>query len=151
MQTATYSVEYGFQNNMETTPQMSKYRRPMQITYALMVVLTLWLIAPVMAGIGDPAIAENAWPMIQGGALLVDVRSEEEFADGHVDGAVNIAWDKTGDLIAVIGDDKQRQVVFYCRSGGRAGKAKEAMEAQGYSNIFNATGFSALRATEPIK
>ena len=71
-------------------------------------------------------------------------------ADGHVDGAVNIAWDKTDDLIAAIGDDKQRQVVFYCRSGGRAGKAKEALEEKGYEHIFNATGFSALRATEPI-
>ena len=129
---------------------MSKYRRPTQIIYALMVVLTLWLIAPVMAGGGDPAIAENAWPMIQNGTLLVDVRSKEEFADGHVDGAVNIEWDKTDDLIAIIGDDKQRQVVFYCRSGNRAGKAKAVMEDKGYIGIFNATGFSALRATEPV-
>jgi phage shock protein E len=129
---------------------MSKYRRPTQIIYALMVVLALWLIAPVMAGGGDPAIAENAWPMIQNGALLVDVRTEKEFADGHVDGAVNIEWDKTDDLIATIGDDKQRQVVFYCRSGNRAGKAKAAMEGKGYKHVFNATGFSALRATEPV-
>ena len=129
---------------------MSKYRRPTQIIYALVVVLTIWLIAPVMAGGGDPAIAENAWPMIQSGALLVDVRSEEEFTKGHVDGAVNIEWDKTDDLIAAIGDDKQRQVVFYCRSGGRAGKAKAALEDKGYNNVFNATGFSALRATEPV-
>jgi phage shock protein E len=122
----------------------------MQMMYALMVVLAIWLIAPVMAGGGDPAIAENAWPMIQSGALLVDVRSEEEFADGHLDGAVNIEWDKTADLIAAIGDDKQRQVVFYCRSGNRAGKARVVLEGKGYNNIFNATGFNALRATEPI-
>ena len=115
-----------------------------------MVVLALWLIAPVMAGGGDPAIAENAWPMIQNGALVIDVRSKEEFAKGHMDGAVNIEWDKTDDLIATIGDDKQRQVVFYCRSGNRAGKAKAVLEDKGYSSIFNATGFSALRATEPV-
>ncbi len=129
---------------------MSKYRRPTQIIYALMVVLTIWLIAPVMAGGGNPEIAEKAWPMIQNGALLVDVRTEQEFADGHVDGAMNIEWDKTDDLIAAIGDDKQRQVVFYCRSGNRAGKAKTAMEGKGYKHVFNATGFSALRATEPV-
>jgi phage shock protein E len=129
---------------------MSKYRRPTQFIYALMVVLTIWLIAPVMAGGGDPAIAENAWPMIQSGALLVDVRSEEEFADGHVDGAVNIEWDKTDELIAAIGEDQQREVVFYCRSGNRAGKAIAVLEDKGYNHIFNATGFSALRATEPV-
>jgi len=129
---------------------MSKYRRPMQIIYASVVVLAIWLIAPVMAGGGDPAIAEKAWPMLENGALLVDVRSEEEFAQGHMPGAVRIDWDNTDSLIAAIGDDKQRQVVFYCRSGNRAGKAQTALEAKGYSNIFNATGFSALRATEPL-
>jgi len=129
---------------------MSKYRRPTQFIYALMVVLTIWLITPVMAGGGDPAIAENAWPMIESGALLVDVRSKEEFADGHVDGAVNIEWDKTDELIAAIGEDRQRAVVFYCRSGNRAGKAKTVLEDKGYNHIFNATGFSALRATEPV-
>lgn len=129
---------------------MSKYRRPMQIIYASMVVLAIWLIAPVMAGGGNPAVAEKAWPMLENGALLVDVRSEEEFEKGHMPGAVRIDWDNTEALIAAIGEDKQRQVVFYCRSGNRAGKAKTAMETQGYSNIFNATGFSALRATEPV-
>jgi len=129
---------------------MSKYRRPLQIIYALTVVLTIWLIAPAMAGGGDPAIAENAWPMIQNGALLVDVRSEKEFTEGHMDGAVNIEWDKTDELIAAIGEDRQREVVFYCRSGNRAGKAKAVLEDKGYSHVFNATGFSALRATEPV-
>ena len=115
-----------------------------------MVMLTIWLIAPAMAGGGDPAIAENAWPMIHNGALLVDVRSEKEFSEGHIDGAVNIEWDKTDQLIAAIGEDQQREVVFYCRSGNRAGKAKASLEDKGYSQVFNATGFSALRATEPV-
>jgi phage shock protein E len=129
---------------------MSKYRRPTQIMYAALVVLTIWLINPVMAGGGDPAKAEHAWPMIQSGDLLIDVRSEKEFAQGHVEGAVNIEWDSTDELIAAVGEDKQRQVVLYCRSGGRAGKAKAALEDKGYSGVYNATGFSALRATEPV-
>ena len=115
-----------------------------------MVMLTIWLIAPAMAGGGDPAIAENAWPMIQNGALLVDVRTEKEFTEGHMDGAVNIEWDETDELIAAIGEDQQREVVVYCRSGNRAGKAKALLEDKGYSHVFNATGFSALRATEPV-
>ena len=129
---------------------MSKYRRLLQFTCALIIVLTIWLVAPVMAGGGDPVIAEKAWPMLENGALLVDVRSEQEFENGHMPGAVRIDWDNTDALITAIGDDKRRQVVFYCRSGNRAGKAKTALEARGYGRIFNATGFSALRATEPV-
>lgn len=129
---------------------MQKYRRPTQIIYALLVILLVWLINPVMAGGGDPAVAEKAWPMLDNGALLVDVRSKEEFDEGHIDGALNIPWDKTDALKFAIGEDKQRQVVFYCRSGNRAGKARAELESMGYTNIFNATGFSALRATKPV-
>ncbi len=55
---------------------MRKYRRYTQFVYASLVVFTIWLINPVMAGGGDPEKAKQAWPMIQSGALLVDVRSE---------------------------------------------------------------------------
>jgi len=108
------------------------------------------LINPVLAGGGDPEAARQAWPMIQNGALLVDVRSEEEFAEGHLDGAINIEWDQTDALIAAIGPDKQRQVVFYCRSGNRVGKSITALQARGYSQIFNATGLEALLETKPV-
>jgi phage shock protein E len=128
---------------------MSKYRRPVQFLYALIAVLTIWLISPVMAG-GDPEAARKAWPMIQNGVLVVDVRSAEEFADGHLDGAVNIEWDKYDDLIAAIGDDKQRQVVFYCRTGNRVGKSIKELESRGYTNIYNATGLEALQETKPV-
>lgn len=128
---------------------MSKYRRPVQVLYALIAVLIIWLISPVMAG-GDPEAARKAWPMIQEGVLVVDVRSAEEFAEGHLDGAINIEWDKYDDLIAAIGEDKQRQVVFYCRTGNRVGKSIKELESRGYTNIYNATGLEALQETKPV-
>jgi phage shock protein E len=128
---------------------MHKYRIHTRILYAFLVLFTVWLINPVMAGGGDPEAAKLAWPMIESGALLVDVRSEEEFAQGHLDGAVNIEWDKTETLIAAIGSDKQRKVVFYCRSGNRAGKSMTQLEKHGYTNIYNATGLEALKETRP--
>lgn len=127
---------------------MPKYRKLTQALYVVLVVLTIWLISPVLAG-GDPEAARQAWPMIENGALLIDVRSAEEFADGHLDGAVNIEWDDTDALIKAIGSDKQRQVVFYCRSGNRAGKAITHLKLGGYTNIFNATGIGALKETKP--
>jgi phage shock protein E len=128
---------------------MQKYRKHTQIIYALLVLLAVWLIAPVLAGGGDVEAAKQAWPMIDNGALLIDVRSKEEFDAGHLDDALNIEWDKTDELIAAIGSDKQRLVVFYCRSGNRVGKSIVELKSKGYTNIFNATGFEALKETRP--
>jgi len=128
---------------------MRNYRRPIQIIYVFLVLLTIWLINPVMAGGGDPKAAKQAWPMIENGALLIDVRSQREFDAGHLDGALHIEWNQTDALVAAIGSDKQRQVVLYCRTGNRAGKSIVVLSAKGYTNIFNATGLEALRATRP--
>ena len=128
---------------------MRNYRKPMQIVYIVLVLLTIWLINPVLAGGGDPEAAKKAWPMIESGALLVDVRSKAEFDKGHLDGAIHIDWDETVALMQAIGMNTQRPVVFYCRSGNRAGKSIIELKTRGYTNIFNATGLEALRETKP--
>jgi phage shock protein E len=128
---------------------MIKYRVPKKIIYAFLVLLVAWQFKVVLAGAGDTEAARLAWPMIQNGALLVDVRSKEEFEQGHLDGAINIEWNKIDALIAAIGSNRQRQVVFYCRSGNRAGKSIIQLRSHGYTNIFNATGLEALRETKP--
>jgi phage shock protein E len=128
---------------------MRNYRKLAQLFYVFLVVLTIWLIAPVMAGGGDPAAASQAWPMIEAGALVIDVRSEEEFAVGHLEGAINIQWHDSEAIARAIGVNKQRQVVMYCRSGNRAGKSITKMQALGYDNIYNATGLEALEETRP--
>ena len=127
---------------------MRNYRRFIPTVFAVFVVLAIWLFGPVMAA-GDPEAAKQAWPMIENGALVIDVRSAEEFAGGHLDGAIRIDWDDTAALIKAIGNDKQRPVVFYCRSGNRAGKAIAQLKLGGYTNIFNATGLGALKETKP--
>jgi len=119
------------------------------VALTLLVILALWLITPALSGSGDPVQAKQAWPMIENGALLIDVRTKEEFGAGHLEGAVNISWDDTGALVDAIGDDPERPVVVYCRSGNRSGKAKEALDKQGYNHIFNGTGLEALKATKP--
>lgn len=127
---------------------MRNYRKLTPAVFIALVVLAIWLLGPVMAA-GDPEAAKKAWPMIENGALVIDVRSAEEFAGGHLDGAIHIDWDDTDELIAAIGSDKQRPVVFYCRSGNRAGKAINQLRLGGYTNIFNATGLGALKETRP--
>ena len=128
---------------------MRNYPRSTQAMSAFFVLLMVWLISTVYAGTGDMEAAKQAWPMIDSGALLIDVRSAEEFNEEHLDGAINIEWDKYEDLIAAIGEDKERPVVFYCRSGNRAGKSITELATKGYTHIFNATGLEVLKATKP--
>ena len=128
---------------------MKKYRRITQIAYAALVVATIWLISPVLAESGDPEVAKQAWPLIEAGALLIDVRTQEEFDEGHIDGATHLTSEDTDSIIAAIGSDPDRQVVLYCGSGKRAGKVKTVLEQAGYTQIFNATGYEALQSTHP--
>lgn len=128
---------------------MFSSHHPARILFAVMFVFSLLLTTLVIAGSGDEKAAKLAWPMIESGALLVDVRSAEEFGEGHLEGAVNIDWDNYDALIKAIGEDKQRPVVFYCRSGNRAGKSIVELSTRGYTNIFNATGLKELIATKP--
>jgi phage shock protein E len=65
--------------------------------------------------------------------LVIDVRSAEEYAAGHVPGAVNIPNDQVASRLAEIPKDKD--VVLYCRSGRRSGLAAETLEANGYKDL----------------
>jgi phage shock protein E len=98
---------------------------------------------------GDVGAAQQAWVMIGQGALLIDVRSPEEFAAGSIEGAVNIPYTEVDRIAELIGDELGRRVVLFCRSGGRSGKALAALEDRGYTGLFNATGYTALQATQP--
>lgn len=112
---------------------------------AALMALISW---PVSAQL-DRDQARTGWEMIEQGALLIDVRSEAEFIDGHLEGAVHIPYQNTDDLLQAIGNDKHRPVVMYCGSGRRVGLAIEALNRRGYDNIHNATGLQALLDTAP--
>ena len=98
---------------------------------------------------GDVEAAAMGWTLIEEGALLIDVRSDSEFAEGHVAGSINIAHTEIDALVAAIGDESDRNVVVYCRSGKRAGHAQSKLQDLGYTAIFNASGYDALMATNP--
>lgn len=70
--------------------------------------------------------------------LVLDVRSPEEYAAGHVPGAVNVPYDQVAERLAEIPKDKD--VVLYCRSGRRTGIAAEVLEANGYTRLQHLQG-----------
>ena len=69
-------------------------------------------------------------------AILLDVRSKQEFKEGHLEGSINIPLyeiDKQLDKIP----DKQCTIVIYCASGHRSKQAKEKLENLGYENVYH--------------
>ena len=114
----------------------------------MMLIGLLALQGAAFGGDDTQALAE-AWRLIDDGALVIDVRSPEEYADGHLDGAVNVPHTETEALAAAIGGDHDRAVVLYCGSGRRAGIAQAALAERGYSAVHNGLGYQALEAARP--
>lgn len=78
------------------------------------------------------------------GATVIDVRSSWEFADGHVDGALNIPLEEIPGRLSEIQSLKQPLVV-YCRSGNRSGMAQGFLSQAGISEVYNGGGLGDMR------
>lgn len=71
----------------------------------------------------------------------MDVRTPEEYAARHIDGAINIPVDDLESRIAEVSKgDTSKPVVVYCHSGNRAGRAKKILVDHGYSQVTNLGG-----------
>ncbi len=69
------------------------------------------------------------------GAFLVDVRTAAEFQGGHATGSVNIPLDQISQKINQFRD--KPSIILVCRSGARAGQAKNILVKNGISNVTN--------------
>ena len=78
------------------------------------------------------------------GAVLLDVRTLEEYSDGHIDGSVNIPLDIISSVENVV-KDKSTPIYVYCLSGGRSGLAVSYLNQISYSNVKNIGGISSYR------
>ncbi len=90
--------------------------------------------------------ADTAWQLVESGALLVDVRTPAEFAQGHLDNAINIPLDTVETGFNDIAKD--RSIVVYCRSGNRSGIAMQSLVKQGFINIHNGGGLSEMQQAQ---
>lgn len=86
-------------------------------------------------------------------AKLIDVRSQEEYAAGHLAGAVWISHGEISGKIADVAPDRSTPVYLYCRSGRRSGIAKDALTQKGYTKVYNLGGIGDAAKTLqlPIK
>lgn len=74
---------------------------------------------------------------VKEGAILIDVRTKQEFLEGHLDGAILIPYYEIGFKIGGIVLDKDKTIILYCKNGGRSVRAYKVLSKLGYSNIYN--------------
>ena len=73
------------------------------------------------------------------GALLLDVRGADEYAEGHIPGSINIPLQLLP-LKKGLPEDLDTPIFLYCRSGGRSRRAAAFLEKEGYENVKNIGG-----------
>lgn len=103
----------------------------------------------VLCACGNPRSAISDAPgkpaSVLSAIVLIDVRSADEYASGHLRGAVNIPHDRITEEIGSVAADKSTPVILYCRSGRRAETALNALKAAGYENVSNYGGLEDAR------
>ena len=69
------------------------------------------------------------------GYVILDVRTQEEFDQGHIPGAIQISHEEIAEQAEEVLTDKDQLILVYCRSGRRSKIAAEALVELGYTNI----------------
>ncbi len=80
--------------------------------------------------------------LVKDGAVIVDVRTKNEFAGGHIRGSVNIPLDSIQKNVSKL---RGKTVITCCASGMRSASAKNMLKAAGISDVHNGGGWSSLQ------
>ena len=71
----------------------------------------------------------------QTGYIILDTRTQEEYDEGHIPGAILIPYDEVAQKAEGVLTDKNQLILVYCRSGRRSKIAAQALVELGYTNI----------------
>lgn len=80
------------------------------------------------------------------GAVIVDVRTPQEYAQGHIGGGINIPLGEISTFPQHV-EDKKTPVYVYCRSGARSASAAQALREMGYTHVTNAGGIMSWKGS----
>ena len=76
------------------------------------------------------------------GAVLLDVRTPQEYREGHIPGSQNVPLQQL-DKVEEVTENKDTVLYVYCRSGARSRQAVSLLQAMGYTNVRNIGGIAA--------
>ncbi len=88
---------------------------------------------------------DNYSAMVKNGAIVVDVRTADEFKSGHIKGAENVPLD-TITMGKHKFKDKQKPMILCCRSGMRSASAVSILQKQGFTQVVNGGGWHTLQS-----
>jgi rhodanese-related sulfurtransferase len=120
--------------------------RRFAITSALLLITTLAYGCTGQTGVPDKILqdvgVQEAFDLIQQNQgnpdfIIVDVRTPEEFNDGHIENAVNIDFYSETFRQDLDKLDKSKVYLVYCRSGNRSGQAMDIMDELGFQEVYN--------------
>lgn len=80
---------------------------------------------------------EDLSSIILKGAIIVDVRSPQEYEEGHMEGAILLPEYDIKKKAREVLQDKNKDIVVYCSSGTRSKKAQEELNDMGYMKVYN--------------
>ena len=76
------------------------------------------------------------------GAILLDVRTPQEYREGHIPGSKNVPLQAIDKVVSVV-ENKDAALFVYCYSGARSRQAASLLQHMGYSNVNNIGGIAA--------
>jgi phage shock protein E len=77
-------------------------------------------------------------------AIIVDVRTKNEYAGGHIKGSINIPLDSLSSGLSKL-KDKNKPVITCCASGMRSSAAKNILKSHGFTEVYNGGGWNSLQ------
>ena len=81
--------------------------------------------------------------LVKDGAIILDVRTQGEYAGGHIDNSINIAVDRLEANLHRF-KDKKKTIITCCASGMRSGSAKSVLQSNGYLSVHNGGSWQKL-------
>lgn len=118
-------------------------QKALQKNFKLIFLFLLVAIGSSCSAGNNPQEGTMIKKVIKQGAILLDVRSQQEFQREHVKGSINIPVAELEDNLERLKGEKK--VVVYCESGMRSMKAKDILEKNGYSGIVNARSWRTVK------
>ena len=110
---------------------------------ALLVIVFLLIntyVGGMLRGFKSVSPAEAVSMMNRDDALILDVREESEYQDGHIINAMHVPLSQLNDKQEQLAKYKDRPIIAACRSGHRSGQACATLKKAGFENIYNLSG-----------
>ena len=110
---------------------------------ALLVILFLLInsyVGGVVRGVNSVSPAEAVKMINHDNALVLDVREDSEYQDGHIINAMHVPLSQLNDKQAELDKHKNRPIIAACRSGHRSGQACTTLKKAGFENVYNLSG-----------